>query len=471
MASVLACPTAELEWVPTDMTKDGAGNIVSKVTETPASGGTVITETRTYNNLNQLTQNVVNTVTQSPYSNTTVTWTLTYDASGNLYTKSDGTNTTTYTWDEDNRLTQVALPGGATVSYTYDSLSRMLTRTDSNGTSQFVWDRDYVTQETDYQGIVTRYYVVRGQIMSFDRQGTAYQVHWDVLGSIRKVTDPSGSVIATCDLDAWGTQLASSSDSIPSGGLAYRFMGALGVRWDAATGVYYVKSRWYDPSMGRFISRERKSTANQYRYALNNPVDYVDSTGNDASSPPPLTGWGRITIVTANGPAKATAAQIAQGDANFADALDLLRQTPVCNTVANLIGSTNFQVVPGKMDGGQMGNTVYLSGSELIQGTVIDALGTIVHELGHEKWPFNAKDPDDPNSEYAARCIEWACLDALKASNPAKYGAAVDAYKQLLTSVGPWLPGPPNYKLPPNDDYPKGCSRPPGFNPGFPCNP
>src|SRR5262249_18811143 len=38
---------------------------------------------------------------------------------------------TTYSWDEDNRLTQVSLPGGITVSYQYDSLGRMLTRTHS----------------------------------------------------------------------------------------------------------------------------------------------------------------------------------------------------------------------------------------------------------------------------------------------------------------------------------------------------
>jgi RHS repeat-associated protein len=288
MASVLACPTAELEWVPTDMTKDGAGNIVSKVTETPASGGTVITETRTFNNLNQLTQNVVNTVTTSPYSNTTVTWTLTYDASGNLHTKSDGTNLTTYTWDEDNRLTQVSLPGGATISYTYDVAGRMLTRTDWNGTSTFVWNGTDCTQETDYQGNVTRYCVVNGTLMSFDRQGTVYQIHADALGSVRKVTDPSGSVMATYDFDAWGSPLASTSDSIPNGGLEYRFVGAYGLRWDSATTLFYVRQRWYDPAVGRFVSRDsNKSLLNTYAYALNNPTRLVDIDGSMPVDPPP----------------------------------------------------------------------------------------------------------------------------------------------------------------------------------------
>jgi RHS repeat-associated protein len=266
-------------------TYDGAGNIVSKVTETPDAGGTVVTETRTFNNLNQLTQNVVNTVTTSPPSNTTVTWTYTWDASGNMHTKSDGTNLTTYTWDEDNRLTQVSLPGGATISYTYDQLGRMLTRTDSNGTTTFVWSSKDCVQETDYQGIVTRYYMPDGQLRSFDRQGTMYQVHGDALGYVRKVTDPTGTVVATYDFDAWGNQLASTSDSIPNGGLQYRFVGCLGVRWDSAIGLYYIRQRWYAPDLGRFISRDLLRSANAYSYVSNSPTNLVDVSGSSALQP------------------------------------------------------------------------------------------------------------------------------------------------------------------------------------------
>lgn len=63
------------------------------------------------------------------------------DLCGNLTSKSDGTETTTYTWSEDGRLIQVTLPGDVTVSYTCDSVGRMLTRTHStDGTSKFVWN-------------------------------------------------------------------------------------------------------------------------------------------------------------------------------------------------------------------------------------------------------------------------------------------------------------------------------------------
>src|SRR5579872_4717130 len=126
-------------------------------------------------------------------------------------------------------------------------------------------------QETDASGNVTRYYVVNGELMAFDRQGTVYQVHSDALTSVRKVTDPTGTVVATYDFDAYGNQLASTSDSIPNGGLQYRFVGALGVRWDADTGMYYMRQRWYDPGLGRFLSKDPMRTKNRYAYAGNNP--------------------------------------------------------------------------------------------------------------------------------------------------------------------------------------------------------
>jgi RHS repeat-associated protein len=164
--------------------------------------------------------------------------------------------------------------------YGYDVAGRMLTRTDSNGTTTFVWDGMDCVQETDYQANVTRYYVVNSKLRSFDRQGVVYQVHWDAIGSIRNVTDPTGAVVANYDYDAWGNPLASTSDTIPDGGLLYRFVGSFGTRWDPATGLYYIRQRWYDPVTQRFVSRDPISSLhNPYGYCRSNPVVYVDITG------------------------------------------------------------------------------------------------------------------------------------------------------------------------------------------------
>jgi RHS repeat-associated protein len=100
------------------------------------------------------------------------------------------------------------------------------------------------------------------------------------------VTDNTGAVVARFDYDAWGNLLASSFDNVP-GGVPYGFVGALGVRFDAATGLYYMRHRWYDPSLQRFLSRDPIGHSDLYLYAGNNPVNLVDPIGLVPSGPEP----------------------------------------------------------------------------------------------------------------------------------------------------------------------------------------
>jgi RHS repeat-associated protein len=261
-----------------DLAKDAASNMTSRVVE--ADGQPTVTETRTYNDLNQITGNQV-VVSGGPTTN----WTFAHDANGNMLTKSDGTNTWHYQWNDENRLVLVTLPGGATVGYTWDMIGRLLTRTDSTGTTMFVWDGFNCVQETDSADNVTRYVIPvlgpdYGRIVSFDRNGVAYQAHWDALGSIRLVTDESGTVVARFDSDAWGNASASAFDSVPDGGCLYRFVGSKGCRWDPATGLYYMRQRWYDPTLCRFISRDPFALTSRYTYCGSKPQLLTDPTGS-----------------------------------------------------------------------------------------------------------------------------------------------------------------------------------------------
>ena len=162
-----------------------------------------------------------------------------------------------------------------------------LTRTTSSPatTVKFEWDgwdciREYTTPSASGSSGVTLYYVVNGELMAFDRDHVTYHVHADALGSVRMVTGPDGTVLARFDYDAWGNLLDSSYDDVP-GGVSARYVGALGVRWDAMTGLYYMRHRWYDPGMGRFISRDPVHDVNRYKYALCDPIRYTDPSGRE----------------------------------------------------------------------------------------------------------------------------------------------------------------------------------------------
>jgi RHS repeat-associated protein len=290
-------------------TYDGVGNILSKTTDAAA---VTSTDVRTPNTLNQIATQVI-----TPAGLSATTWSYTYDASGNMLTRTNTSSSAviTYAWDEDNRLLSVtpsnpspAIFGpttgagiyntstfGATsasdISYTYDALGRMMTRTDQAGTTQFVWDGMDLVMELAPNGTQTRYYVVLGELVMFERtspggSSITYQVLADALGSVRRVLDQYNNVVAQFDYDAWGNLLPSSWDNVP-GGFMYRYVGIAGVRYDAGTELYYMRQRSYDPTTQRFVSRDKIRNSNRYTYVYNNPNLFVDPFG---LAPRPPTG-------------------------------------------------------------------------------------------------------------------------------------------------------------------------------------
>lgn len=84
--------------------------------------------------------------------------------------------------------------------------------------------------------------------------------------------------------DAWGNHTVSGSNLTLANLNPFRYRGYY---YDTETGLYYLQTRYYDPEVGRFLNRDSVSYAdpatinglNLYAYCLNNPVEYVDPTG------------------------------------------------------------------------------------------------------------------------------------------------------------------------------------------------
>ena len=197
----------------------------------------------------------------------------TYGPNGNVVrrtTVASATGTTTdvrdsVTWPASDCIkTQTRLlrrdvtsPDGTTEAYTYDANGLMLSSRKSADTAAttYVWRGNDRVQETAPDGTVTRYNVVNGVLVSFERGGETYTVQSDAtLGHVRSVTDSNGTVVYTAGYDAWGNLLA-VTDNVP-GGVPARYAGALGVRWDAATGLHYMQHHWYDPGLQQFSSTD-----------------------------------------------------------------------------------------------------------------------------------------------------------------------------------------------------------------------
>ena len=218
---------------------DAAGNRTSK-TEFVQAGGpnpAQVVSNYTYDPIYQLTQAVVNGTTAETYSydqvgnrlsslgvspylynnsnelTTKPGATFNYDNDGNTASKTDGTGTTGYTSDFENRLTSVALPGGGNVSFKYDPFGRRIEKVSSVGTTIFAYDGDNSVDELNASGSsVARYTQGLGidEPLAMYRGGAAYYYHADGLGSIEALTDSKAHVAAGYLYDSFGNLTAST---------------------------------------------------------------------------------------------------------------------------------------------------------------------------------------------------------------------------------------------------------------------
>lgn len=205
--------------------------------------------------------------------------TYTYDYNGNTLTKVVGSNTTSYAWDFENRLSSVTLPGsGGTVSFKYDPFGRRIYKSSSSGTSIFGYDGDNLIEETNSSGTAVARY---SQGLNIDeplamlRSSTTSYYNADGLGTITSLANTAGSLAETYTFDSFGNQTASS------GSLTNPFQYTAREN-DPETGLYYYRARYYDPLVGRFVSEDPAGFFGGfdfYNYTKNEPVDFGDPTG------------------------------------------------------------------------------------------------------------------------------------------------------------------------------------------------
>ncbi len=208
-----------------------------------------------------------------------------YDNNGNLTSITDGPDVTTFVYDERNRLVSRTEASGTVTEFGYDFTGNRISRTVNGVTTEYVVDANSpngvskVLEERSGAGALQAQFAHGHGVVSMDRGGTDSYYHPDALGSTRLLTDAGGAVTDSYDFDAYGNLVASS------GSTQNEFLFA-GEQRDPSTGMDYLRARYYDPEIARFITRDPHPgnpllpmTLHPYMYAWNNPQNMVDPNG------------------------------------------------------------------------------------------------------------------------------------------------------------------------------------------------
>ncbi|MBU6998115.1 MAG: exo-alpha-sialidase, partial [Theionarchaea archaeon] len=228
--------------------------------------------TYTYNNMNELIS----------ISNSTQ---FSYDAMGNTLIKNDSTDTWSYTYDKRNQLLQIEKNQETIGQYNYDGEGRRIKKT------------EWLESLQDYQTII---YIYSGHDIVYEKNMTTGQeatyvygpcgrlakkvngltdyYHTDHLGSTRVATNEQGNTVTEAMYTPFG-------ESVVEGDENFLFTG----KEKDSSGLHYYGARYYDSSLGRFITRDTwpgeirdPQSLNGYTYCKSNPMKYIDQWGNFA---------------------------------------------------------------------------------------------------------------------------------------------------------------------------------------------
>ena len=258
---------------------DSVGNW-KKTTQTPVAGSET-TEARHHNKLHQITKAGPTALTHDSSGNITDDGSrlLAYDAMNRVKTitrKSDSAILGTYTYDAFGRRIQkvIADLGGGqgglsgnitagTTDYLYDGMQCVEERVIDSMTKQFVWGL-YIDELLEIKTPSNLYYPLQ-----------------DLLYRTNVLTDSSGAIYEKFDYDAYGrTLIFDASDNAKSNPICeFLFTGR---RFDPESELYFYRARYYNPELGRFLSRDPigyKGGLGLYAYVGSNPMTGTDPMG------------------------------------------------------------------------------------------------------------------------------------------------------------------------------------------------
>ena len=220
--------------------------------------------------------------------NGTINSTFTYDPNGNQ-TAGLGRSISYTSYNKPSSITQ----GSATLFFSHDIDHQRFKQQAPEGTTLY-FDAFGVHAERFSSGTSQWYdYVSAGgamlgvRVLHSDLSVTTRYFHTDNLGSIAVITDETGAVVERDGYDAWGKRRFPNGADDPTGSLTSQVTrGFTGQEELSDVGLVHLNGRVYDPLIARMTSADpmvpdpmNGQAWNRYSYVINNPLAFTDPSG------------------------------------------------------------------------------------------------------------------------------------------------------------------------------------------------
>ncbi len=190
---------------------------------------------------------------------------------------------TTYSYDVENKLKKVKKDNITTMEYYPDGMRA--SKETNNGTIYFIYDNNgrVVAEGNDQNNDITSgYYWGPDRVLAKEnKDGSKYYYLYNGHGDVIQMVDTNGKIVNNYKYDVWGNLLV-DDESVPN---LFKYAGEV---YDEETGLYYLRARYYNPQIGRFLGEDAYEgqitnplSLNHYTYCYNNPLSYVDKDGHN----------------------------------------------------------------------------------------------------------------------------------------------------------------------------------------------
>ncbi len=199
---------------------------------------------------------------------------FTYDRQGGIIKETNPSGIRLFSYDSRHRQTKVETEDGNVQENRYDVENLRFELLENGKRTRFIYhDGELLHEEGGKDNRQTGYHLGAG-IEAFTRAEETYYYQQDEQLSTAFITGKNGAVHNSYRYDAFGNELETVGQ-LPNR-ICYT-----GQQYDDVTGQYYLRARYYNPILGRFMQEDtyQGDGLNLYAYCNNNPVMYYDPSG------------------------------------------------------------------------------------------------------------------------------------------------------------------------------------------------